>query len=58
VAKGSEVDGILSTAASEGADLIAMGTKGHDSFLDAIRGSHTERVLRRAPCPVLVVPVH
>jgi len=58
VAKGSVVDGILATAGSEGTDLIAMGTQGHDSFLDAIRGSHTERVLRRAPCPVLVVPIH
>lgn len=58
VETGSVVDGILGVAASEGADLIAMGTQGHDSFLDAIRGSHTERVLRRAPCPVLVVPVH
>jgi hypothetical protein len=23
---------------------------------DAFRGSHTERVVRRAPCPVLAVP--
>ncbi len=58
VERGSVVDGILATAAAEGSDLIAMGTQGHDSFLDAIRGSNTERVLRRAPCPVLVVPIH
>jgi len=57
VAAGSVVDGILAIASSEGADLIAMGTRGHDSILDALRGSRTERVLRRAPCPVLVVPV-
>lgn len=57
VVKGQVVDGILQAAVAEDADLIAMGTHGHDSFLDALRGSHTERVLRRAPCPVLVIPV-
>ena len=42
---------------SEGAaDLIVMATEGHQGFLDAIRGSTTERVLRQAPCPVLAVP--
>ena len=38
------------------ADLIAMTTAGHQGFLDALRGSTSERVLRHAPCPVLVVP--
>jgi hypothetical protein len=26
-------------------------------FLDALRGSHSERVLRRTPCPLLAIPV-
>ena len=31
---------------------------GRDGFLGVIgRGSHTEQVVRRAPCPVLAVPV-
>jgi nucleotide-binding universal stress UspA family protein len=38
------------------ANLIAMPTAGHHGFLDAVRGSTTERVLRHAPCPVLAVP--
>jgi nucleotide-binding universal stress UspA family protein len=33
-----------------------MTTDGRQGFLDALRGSHSERVLRRAPCPVLVLP--
>lgn len=38
-------------------DLIVMGTRGHDSIGDVFRGSRTERVIRRAPCPVLSVPL-
>ena len=37
-------------------DLIAMATQGHMDFLDALRGSTTERVLRGVHCPVLAVP--
>ncbi|MGZ8518576.1 MAG: universal stress protein [Candidatus Binatia bacterium] len=37
-------------------DLIVFTTEGHRDFLDALRGSTTERVLRAAHCPVLAVP--
>ena len=37
------------------ADLIVMVTKGRDGFLDALRGSTTERVVRHAGCPVLAI---
>jgi nucleotide-binding universal stress UspA family protein len=37
-------------------DLIVMATAGREGILDALRGSVTEQVLRRAPCPVLAVP--
>jgi nucleotide-binding universal stress UspA family protein len=53
---GNVVDEILAAAAECRADLIAMATAGHQGFLDALRGSTTERVLRHAPCPVLAVP--
>jgi nucleotide-binding universal stress UspA family protein len=33
-----------------------MATEGRHGFLDAVRGSTTERVLREAGCPVLAVP--
>lgn len=54
---GDVVGTILKAAAEQQADLIAMPTAGHRGFLDAVRGSTTERVLRHAPCPVLAVPV-
>jgi len=40
------------------ADLIVMSTTGHDGFLDALRGSTTERVVRGANCPVLAILVN
>jgi len=55
---GDVVDTIVSEAAEWPADLIGMPTAGHDGFLDALRGSTTERVLRQAPCPLLAVPTH
>ena len=38
------------------ADLIGPATRGHQSFLDTCRGSTSERILRGARCPVLVIP--
>jgi len=37
-------------------DLIVMTTQGHKGFLDALRGSTTERVLRKSGYPLLAVP--
>jgi nucleotide-binding universal stress UspA family protein len=54
--KGDAVDAIIDVANDWPADLIGMPTAGHHGFLDALRGSTTERVLRRAPCPLLAVP--
>ncbi len=54
---GDVVEGILAAAKELEVDLIAMTTAGHQGLLDSLRGSTTERVVRRAPCPVLVVPV-
>ena len=53
---GDVVDTILAVGAETDTDLIAMATQGHDGFLDALRGSTTERVLRRSRCPMLSVP--
>lgn len=47
---------ILQTADQTDADLIVMATAGHHGFLDALRGSTTERIVRHANCPVLAVP--
>lgn len=35
--------------------LLHVGD-GADGLLDALRGTTTEQVIRRAPCPVLAVP--
>ncbi len=48
-------DGIVETARAERVDLIVMSTHGHDSLSDRLIGSHAERVVRNAPCPVLIV---
>jgi nucleotide-binding universal stress UspA family protein len=54
--EGSAVGEIVDMAASLPADLITMGTHGRSGFDRLMMGSVTERVLRRAPCPVLTVP--
>ncbi len=54
--KGPVVDDINRIAVENAVDLIVMPAKGHDGFLDTLRGSVTEQVVRRAPCPVLAVP--
>jgi nucleotide-binding universal stress UspA family protein len=38
--------------------LVVMTTAGHDGFLDALRGSITERVLRDSCVPLLAIPNH
>jgi len=47
---------ILERAVTLPADLIVMGTHGAGGFEHLILGSVTERVLRKAGCPVLTVP--
>lgn len=54
--RGNVVNAILRAADKEDSDLIVMATQGHQGFLDALRGSTTEQVVRRAPCPLLAVP--
>jgi nucleotide-binding universal stress UspA family protein len=49
---------ILSQAAALHADLLIMGTHGRSGLDHLLLGSVTEKVLRKAPCPVLVVPPH
>ncbi len=57
LASGDVVEVIEREAALWEPDLMVFTTEGHRDFLDALRGSTTERVLRAACCPVLAVPV-
>ena len=57
VQAGDVIDAIVQTASDMATDLIVMSTDGRHGFLDALRGSHSERVLRRTPCPLLAIPV-
>lgn len=53
---GPIVQEILRIAVELPADLIVMGTHGLSGFERLLLGSVTEKVLRKAPCPVLTVP--
>jgi nucleotide-binding universal stress UspA family protein len=55
VIEGDEAGTIVDTAIREEADLIVMSTHGRSGFSRWMMGSVTERVLRSAPCPVLVI---
>jgi nucleotide-binding universal stress UspA family protein len=56
VTEGDVADAIVNTARSEHSDLIVMTTEGSHGFLDALRGSTSERVLSRATCPLACLP--
>lgn len=53
---GEPVREIVAKAASMHAGLLVMGTHGASGFERLLLGSVTEKVLRKAPCPVLTVP--
>ena len=54
---GEVIQEIVNTAKNIDADLIVMSTDGRNGFLDGLRGSHSERVLRYTRTPLLTVPV-
>jgi nucleotide-binding universal stress UspA family protein len=56
VRSGPVVGTIVDVAREVTADVIVMATAGHKGFLDALRGSTTEEVLRKAGRPLLAVP--
>ena len=54
---GDVIQSIVDAAKDREADLIVMSTDGRNEFLDSLRGSHSERVLRHGAAPLLTVPV-
>ena len=51
-------DEILAQLAATRADLLVLGTHGRSGFEPLFLGSVTEKVIRKAACPMLVVPPH
>jgi nucleotide-binding universal stress UspA family protein len=56
VVQGDPIATIIARAQSLPADLIVLGTHGHGGFDHLVLGSITEKVLRKASCPVMTVP--
>ncbi len=55
VVQGKPSAEIIRFAAQNQVDMIVLGTHGKGMLDQALFGSTTERVVRRAPCPVLTV---
>jgi len=55
VREGTVTDQVLAFAEAHAVDLIVMGTHGQQGFDHLLLGSVTEKVLRKARCPVLAV---
>jgi nucleotide-binding universal stress UspA family protein len=55
--QGEPAEVIPRTAEEVAADLIMMTSDGPDGFLDGLRGTTSERVLRGSRCPVANLPV-
>ena len=57
VRSGDVIQSIIDASKEARSDLIVMATDGRNGFLDGLRGSHSERVLRQVGIPVLTVPM-
>jgi universal stress protein A len=55
VVEGTPFYEIIRFAKEKDIDLIIMGTHGHSGLAHVLLGSVTEKVVRKAPCPVLTV---
>jgi universal stress protein A len=51
-------ENIILERASEGYDLVVIGTRGRSGIARVLRPSVAEHVVRKAPCPVLTVHSH
>jgi len=53
---GAPVARILEQAAQRSADFIVLGSHGHTAVYDLLVGSTAHGVLKKAACPVIIVP--
>lgn len=56
LAHNDEVKAIIEAAERFGAGMIILGSHGHGALYHLLIGSVSEGVVRRAQCPVLIVP--
>ena len=54
--QGPAAEKILRESETQQADLIVMGSHGHEALYHLLAGSVTSGVLKSANCPVLIVP--
>jgi nucleotide-binding universal stress UspA family protein len=55
VLEGAPAEAILDVAKTRKSDLIVMGSRGLGLLQGALLGSQSQKVVRHAPCPVLIV---
>ena len=55
--EGPTIETILEKARDLPADLVVIGSHGKGALKSALLGSVSQGVLRRAPCPLLVIPL-
>jgi nucleotide-binding universal stress UspA family protein len=53
VAEGNAAQVLLD--ASDGADLLVVGSRGHGGFAEALLGSVSQHCVHHATCPVVVI---
>jgi nucleotide-binding universal stress UspA family protein len=56
VAEGDVAEEVAAAAERLGADLLVVGSQGRSTVRSVILGDTTQSILRRAHCPVVVVP--
>ncbi len=56
--QGATVETILQEAMKLNAEMIVIGSHGHGSLYKALVGSVSEGIIRKASCPVLIVPAN
>jgi len=54
-AEGHPAEAIINVARVRSCDLIVIGSRGQGKFQELFLGSVSDKVVRRAPCPVLIV---
>jgi nucleotide-binding universal stress UspA family protein len=56
MAVGNVANAILETAGAENAGLVILGREGSSVLQSHFLGNITEKIARKAPCPVMIIP--